>query len=136
MRGNSQEMGQSTMTPEADWRRSDGLMRYVDKLANLPVLDSRLALLLAVVIAAGPVWLIITTPVGLLWQAVFAIGSFALCSWLRRYEGHLISICLMMISLLTSFRYFYWRVTETIGFGVPGVTYVCLLYTSPSPRDS
>ena len=128
MRGNSSEMGQSTMTPEADWRRSDGFMRYVDKLANLPVLDSRLALLIAIVIAAGPVWLIITTPVGLFWQAVFAVGSFALCSWLRRYEGHLISICLMMISLLTSFRYFYWRVTETIGFGVPGVTYVDLFF--------
>lgn len=103
-------------------------MRYMDRLANLGVWESKLSLLVAVIIAAGPCWLIITTPVGLAWQALFAIGSFALCSWLRRYEGHLISITMMMISLLTSFRYFYWRVTETIGVGAPGVTYVDLFF--------
>ncbi len=78
-------------------------MRYIDALAGLGVWESRLALLFAVVIAAAPCWVIITTPVGLGWQALFALGSFALCSWMRRYEGHLISIALMTISFLTSF---------------------------------
>lgn len=117
-----------SLTPHADWRTSGGAMRYINWVASWPIWDHRLMLLIVVLVAALPVWLLITTPLGLMWQTLFGFGTFGLCLWLRRYEGHLISITLMMLSLITSARYLYWRITETIGIGMPGVTHVDLFF--------
>ncbi len=90
--------------------------RRLQRLVEHPLFGSRAFLWLSLVLVAVPVWLIITTPLSIGWQAMFGIGACVVANWLRKIEGQLVSIMMMVMSMLASTRYLYWRVTETMAF--------------------
>ena len=91
--------------------------RRLESLVEHPVFESKPIVYLALAAVAVPVWLIITTPLSIGWQAMFGIGAWLVVSWLGRIEGQLVSLMMMIMSMLASTRYLYWRVTETVAFG-------------------
>ncbi|OZI70845.1 UDP-forming cellulose synthase catalytic subunit [Bordetella genomosp. 12] len=60
--------------------------------------------------------LAIAVEMGLLQQMVFAAFCVIAALLLHRVGGRLVTLTLVMLSVITSLRYMYWRVTETIGF--------------------
>ncbi|WP_158894438.1 MULTISPECIES: UDP-forming cellulose synthase catalytic subunit [unclassified Pseudomonas] len=63
--------------------------------------------------------LLVSVPLALEEQALFAIGCFGAALLLRRLPGRLPVIALVLLSLLASLRYLYWRLTSTLGFETP-----------------
>ncbi|KTT00159.1 cellulose synthase [Pseudomonas oryzihabitans] len=63
--------------------------------------------------------LLVSVPMALDEQALFAIGCFVAALLLRRLPGRLPVIMLIVLSLLASLRYLYWRLTATLGFETP-----------------
>ncbi|WP_434775950.1 UDP-forming cellulose synthase catalytic subunit [Pseudomonas oryzihabitans] len=63
--------------------------------------------------------LLVSAPLALEEQALFAIGCFVAALLLRRLPGRLPVIALVLLSLLASLRYLYWRLTSTLGFETP-----------------
>lgn len=92
--------------------------RRLHNLVEHPAMESRWLILAGLLILLIPVWLIITVPLSMEWQWMFGIGTFLIAMWLRRVDGHLVSIVMMVMSVLASSRYMYWRFTESIGIGL------------------
>ena len=92
--------------------------RRLHNLVEHPAMESRWVILAGLLILLIPVWLIITVPLSMEWQWMFGIGTFLIAMWLRRVDGHLVSIVMMVMSVLASSRYMYWRFTESIGIGL------------------
>ncbi|WP_288451144.1 UDP-forming cellulose synthase catalytic subunit [uncultured Pseudomonas sp.] len=63
--------------------------------------------------------LLVSVPLALEEQAAFAVGCFGAALLLRRLPGRLPVIALILLSLLASLRYLYWRLTSTLGFETP-----------------
>lgn len=63
--------------------------------------------------------LLVSIPLDLEQQAIFALGCFIAALALRRLPGRLPVIMLVTLSLLASLRYIYWRLTATLGFETP-----------------
>ena len=63
--------------------------------------------------------LLVSAPLALEEQALFALGCFAAALLLRRLPGRLPVLLLITLSLLASLRYIYWRLTATLGFETP-----------------
>ncbi|MGJ8668307.1 MAG: UDP-forming cellulose synthase catalytic subunit [Oceanococcus sp.] len=57
---------------------------------------------------------VITTPMDWKTQFGFSGGMFAVALILRRYEGRMASLLLIFLSVIASFRYFWWRVNSTL----------------------
>lgn len=74
-------------------------------------------LLLALsVLAAGLFVSVVTAPLSLLNQTLFALLCFVLAMLIRRKRGRLPILALVVLSLIASFRYVYWRLTSTLDF--------------------
>ena len=121
------EVERDQLTPEANWRRGGLLTDLLSRLVALRLWKIPIIPTLVVVVMLVPAWLVISVPLGLGLQTLMGIGSFGLAMWLRRYEGHLISIALMVLSLVTSFRYMYWRLTETMPYTEPTANWVDII---------
>ena len=121
------EVAHDHLTPEADWRRGGAVTNLLGQFVGMRFWSIPLLPFLVVLLAFVPAWLVISVPLGLGLQTLLGLGTFMLALWLRRYEGHLISIALMMVSLMTSFRYMYWRLTETMPHGEPTATWVDII---------
>lgn len=59
---------------------------------------------------------ILSAPLDLYSQAAFAATCFAASLIIRRQAGRLAILTLVTLSLIASFRYMYWRLTDTLGF--------------------
>jgi cellulose synthase (UDP-forming) len=77
---------------------------------NLLVRAAVLALALPII------WLIISTPLTETQQMVFGLVSFGGAMFLRKLPGRFVTQILIVLSLVASTRYMYWRVTETMTF--------------------
>ena len=62
---------------------------------------------------------VVATPLSLMWQAVAAVSMVVAALVARRFPGHSWSLAMVVLSLMASTRYLYWRVTETLPIG-PG----------------
>lgn len=60
---------------------------------------------------------VITAPLKLEWQAAAAVAMVLVALVMRRIPGRGWSLALMMLSVLASTRYLYWRITETLPIG-------------------
>lgn len=94
------------------------LDRRIERFVEFPFWGYPAALPLSILACLIPAILIITTPLSLTQQLVLAIGTFLVALWLDRLQGRLASLAMMMLSLLMSCRYMYWRLTETLGWGM------------------
>ena len=92
------------------------LDRSIERLVEKPIWEHPWALWLVLLASLIPAYTVITVPLSLAWQGLFAISMFLAASWLNRIEGRLVSLIMMAISVLVSTRYMYWRVTESVGF--------------------
>lgn len=61
-------------------------------------------------------WLAISTPLNESNQLIFAVINIGAMFFLRNVAGRYITQVLILLSLMTSTRYLYWRVTETMQF--------------------
>ncbi|WP_295463258.1 UDP-forming cellulose synthase catalytic subunit [uncultured Pseudomonas sp.] len=93
-------------------------LRGANAPSELPAAPPSLQLL-AWTAAALLVALLVSVPLALAEQALFASGCFVAALLLRRLPGRLPVILLVMLSLLASLRYLYWRLTSTLGFETP-----------------
>jgi cellulose synthase (UDP-forming) len=72
---------------------------------------------LAVWVIALPVlWLTVSTPLTEGQQLVFGLVTFVAALMLRLLPGRYVTQALIVLSLVASTRYLYWRLTETISF--------------------
>lgn len=99
------------MLSRANWSR------FLSELAERPIWDHPWALVVALVVCMLPAYAVIVVPLSLSWQALFAIGCFLMAIWLNRIEGRLVSLALIILSLLVSTRYIFWRLTQSVSFG-------------------
>lgn len=60
--------------------------------------------------------LIISVPLDLYAQCTFALACFGAMLVIRRIPGRIPVLALVVLSLLASLRYMYWRLTETLDF--------------------
>jgi cellulose synthase (UDP-forming) len=60
--------------------------------------------------------LVITVPLTLTQQLLFAVTSFAVAMILNKTPGRLATLIMIILSISASVRYMYWRFTETLGF--------------------
>ncbi|GAB2729299.1 UDP-forming cellulose synthase catalytic subunit [Melaminivora jejuensis] len=95
---------------EAKWRTQ------ARRIVDLPLWNHPVARLAAVIIGAVMLAVVISVPLSLGGQLVFAAGSFAGALLLNRTPGRLSTLAMIVLSITASSRYIYWRVTDTIGF--------------------
>jgi cellulose synthase (UDP-forming) len=63
--------------------------------------------------------LVISIPLDLGEQFIFAITSFGAALLLSKTDGRLSTLSMMVLSISASSRYIFWRVTDTVGFEDP-----------------
>ncbi|MES0873821.1 UDP-forming cellulose synthase catalytic subunit [Sinimarinibacterium thermocellulolyticum] len=68
-------------------------------------------------LSAVPAYVVVTTPLTLEWQALCGLLMIAAALIARRFERRSVLIGLMVLSLLASSRYLYWRITQTLPIG-------------------
>ncbi len=71
---------------------------------------------LVLVAASVVLWCVISTSLDLLAQLQFSLLFFLVALLVRSAGGRYASLILILISVVTSMRYMYWRLTETVGF--------------------
>ncbi|MFN0300442.1 MAG: UDP-forming cellulose synthase catalytic subunit [Burkholderiales bacterium] len=76
-------------------------------------------ILIVCIVAIGAGLLAITVPLDLFEQFLFAIAGVVIASILMRVPGRPVALVLVLLSIVISLRYFYWRVTETAVFDTP-----------------
>jgi len=84
---------------------------------EMPLWDSIPMRVLALVVALCLFALVATVPLDFWQQVGFAAVCFALAVWLNRLKGHLATLVMVVLSVIASSRYMYWRLTETVGLG-------------------
>lgn len=92
------------------FERADGFDAFVPTRIKLP----RFVLIILSATVATIVYVLVTTPMDWQKQTVFSGTVLCLALVLRRYQGRLISLLLIFLSLITSSRYFYWRINNTL----------------------
>jgi len=107
--------------------KSDLQQGFVSRLQNLGQTivskfddlswEMRRGLLTAILLFAVAMALFtITVPFDFLSQCIFAIGCFIAALILRKQPGRFPVVLLIVLSLIASLRYMYWRLTSTLGF--------------------
>jgi cellulose synthase (UDP-forming) len=91
-------------------------VRFVRALAGWAGWQNLLVQVLVLVVALPVVWLTITTPLTADQQLLLGLLSFGAALFLRSLPGRYITQVLIVLSLVASTRYLYWRLTETISF--------------------
>ena len=88
--------------------------RRVESLIEKRYWDNPWLVAAVVLLSVMPAIAIITTPLELGWQALFGLGTFLLALWINRLQGRLASHVLIVLSLLMTSRYMYWRITQSM----------------------
>lgn len=91
-------------------------VKFVRALAGWMGWQSLLVQVLVLVVAVPVVWLTVTTPLTADQQLTLGLLSFGSALFLRSLPGRYITQVLIVLSLVASTRYLYWRLTETISF--------------------
>ncbi|MEC9362875.1 MAG: UDP-forming cellulose synthase catalytic subunit [Pseudomonadota bacterium] len=73
--------------------------------------------LLLAVLFAVPAYVVVVTPFALEWQALCAVVMIGAALLMRHAKSRQMLIALMVVSLLASSRYLYWRLTQTLPIG-------------------
>lgn len=89
--------------------------RRIERLIELKLWDKPYILLAVLILCALPAISIITTPLSLSWQTFFGVGMLLMALWINRIEGRLATHVMIVLSVLASARYLYWRLTESFG---------------------
>lgn len=92
--------------------------RRVERFVEQPIWGIPFALPLVLLICLIPVIAFISTPLSVTQQGVMGVGTLFLALWFNRTDGRLASLAMITLSILVSTRYMFWRLTETLGWGM------------------
>lgn len=123
------ESAEDLHTEPAPWRRRG---KFVDKLQSFSgssIWGHPLVLWGTIALAGFVLYFIVTTPLTLKLQALMAVGSLIAAFWVRRFEGQVVTLMLILFSMISSGRYIYWRLSDTLGIGDPLVSTLDLVFT-------
>lgn len=102
---------------QANARRADTCFNgWADAFAGWPRWRRQALIVGASALAGGLLLAAISAPLELYSQSLFALLCFALALGLRALPGRLPVLALIVLSLVASLRYMYWRLTSTLGF--------------------
>jgi cellulose synthase (UDP-forming) len=108
---NKSEQQEATSSRLQYWAQT-----IAEKFDGLPR-DKRRVLQIGVLIFSAMLALFtITVPFDFSSQCIFAAGCFIAALILRKQSGRFPVVLLIVLSLIASMRYMYWRVTSTLGF--------------------
>lgn len=85
-------------------------------LARLPLARTRIAGTLLSLLGLLAALIVIVVPMEAEQQAIFGVLGFVVFLVFNRLPGRTVSIMLVVLSTIISFRYIYWRLTETLDF--------------------
>lgn len=108
--------------------RSSGNPRYLygsindwgDRLVDSLVWAKPGMVIVTAVVCMAVFALIITIPFTLYEQLIFSLVMGGVALYIRRYVGTLVTLVLVMMSLIASTRYMFWRFTASLGQDVNG----------------
>lgn len=86
-------------------------------LAKENLLNNKVVRISLLLVSVFFFFLVVATPFDLSKQAFFAIVMFSIAYIINKLSlGRLATLALMVLSVIASLRYIFWRVTETLGF--------------------
>ncbi len=91
--------------------------RRIQSIITHALWEKPWVLALVIALSVLPAITIVTTPLSLTWQAVFGFGTMMVALWINRTQGRLATHVMILLSILASSRYIYWRATESLGVG-------------------
>lgn len=107
---------------------------WLERLLHTPLWDRTHLLWLAgavvLVFSLIPIYAVVTTPLTLAWQVVFGLGCFWGAVMINRLESRGASLMMMLMSVLVSTRYLYWRLTESMPYGGQTTGWVDLFFAT------
>lgn len=101
---------------ETSSRLQSWVQAITDQLEGLSPLMRRLLRIAAIVFAVMLAGAVVTVPFEFYSQCIFGFCCFVMALLLRKQSGRFPVIALIVLSLVISLRYMYWRVTSTLGF--------------------
>jgi cellulose synthase (UDP-forming) len=98
------------------WRGFDFVPwgHQMERWAEAPVWQGRAVRGALAFVSVAAFWMAATTPMSELGQAVFFLAMLALVLVVRRIPGNMPTLVLIGLALLASFRYGWWRVTQSM----------------------
>ncbi len=109
-------MNDQTPAPASSPKHQHILDRLSNVILSARIWDNPLAKLLMCLLGAVFFFFVISVPLTLGQQVVFGVICFACALVLRKTQGRLATIVMIMLSITASIRYMFWRLTETIWF--------------------
>ncbi len=100
--------------PNTGWRQR--AETTAQKITGLPIWNNFLVRAVLLILALLAFGVLIIVPLGFWPQVLFSAVMLVLALILRPVHGSVISHILIALSVVTSLRYMYWRITETLGF--------------------
>ncbi|CAB3752134.1 cellulose synthase [Burkholderia sp. MSh2] len=102
--------GPSSVPPRRSW---------LDRFVDARLWQSRPFAVLLTAFAVASLFFVFTVPFDNPEQLAFATCCFVCALLFRRIEGHYATLVMIMLSVVTSGRYMYWRLTETTVWAHP-----------------
>src|SRR5580698_2040952 len=96
-------------TPPTPASEPSRLQRFVDS----KIWSSRVLTVLLAAFAVTTLYFVFTVPLDFYEQAAFALFCFAFALAFRRVSGQYATLVMIMLSLVATGRYMFWRLTET-----------------------
>jgi cellulose synthase (UDP-forming) len=91
----------------------------LERFVDARIWASRPFNVLATIAALAVLYFVVTVPLAFDRQLVFATCCFVCALLFRRAEGRYATLVMIMLSVITSGRYMYWRLTETTTWDRP-----------------
>jgi len=87
---------------------------WMESAADAPLLRSRPLRVVGLALGAGIFWLAITTPMNWIAQLAFGVALVLLAIQVRNTPGTIPTLMLMVLALVASCRYGWWRLTQSM----------------------
>ena len=89
------------------------------RIVDARLWNSRIVVTVLTLFSLVALFFVFTVPLPDAGQLVFALSCFILALLFRRLEGHYATLVMIMLSVIASGRYMYWRLTETTSWTQP-----------------
>jgi cellulose synthase (UDP-forming) len=85
----------------------------LERFVDASLWDTRVMRLIVTALALVALYFVVTVPFAFSEQLLFAVLCFAAALFFRRLEGRYATLVMVMLSVVASGRYIYWRLTAT-----------------------
>ncbi|HEY3596887.1 MAG TPA: UDP-forming cellulose synthase catalytic subunit, partial [Paraburkholderia sp.] len=98
---------------DAEAPRRSRFDRLASRLIDGRILGSRPVSAVLVILAVTALFFVVTVPLEFGEQLTFAVGCLVCALLIRRAQGRFATLVMIMLSVIVTGRYMYWRLTET-----------------------